>query len=62
MTCGVDHRHGSDPMLWLWCRQAAAALIQSLAWELPYAALAALKSKQTKNKNKKNTTHTHTQN
>ena len=27
-----------DPMLlWLWCRLAATAPIQSLAWELPYA-------------------------
>ena len=31
MSCGVGHRHGPDPMLlWLWCRQAAAAPIQSL--------------------------------
>ena len=37
-----------DPMLlWLWCRPAAAALIWSLALELPYATGAALKS-QTK--------------
>ena len=36
-----------DPaLLWLWCRPAAAALIQPLAWEPPYAASAALKSKQ----------------
>ena len=27
-----------DPAwLWLWCRPAAAALIQPLAWEPPYA-------------------------
>ena len=27
-----------DPALpWLWCRQAAAALIPPLAWELPHA-------------------------
>ena len=30
--------------LWLWCRPAAAAPIHPLAWELPYAAHAALKS------------------
>ena len=30
-------------MLWLWCSLAAAALIQPLAWELPYAAGATLK-------------------
>ena len=31
--------------LWLWlqCRPAAAALLQHLAWELPYAAGVALK-------------------
>ena len=35
MSCGVGHRRGSDPMLlWLWCRQAATAPIQTLAWEL----------------------------
>ena len=28
VSCGVGHRHGSDPwLLWLWCRLAAAALI-----------------------------------
>ena len=29
-------------MLWLWSRPAATALIQPLAWELPYAMGAAL--------------------
>ena len=44
MSCGVGHRHGSDPMLLgLWRRPAAAALIQPLAWEPPYAAGAAQK-------------------
>ena len=33
-------------MLWLWHRPAAAALIRPLAWELPYAAGMALKSKK----------------
>ena len=38
-----------DPaLLWLWCRWEAAALIQPLAWELPYAAGLALKSKKKK--------------
>ena len=33
-----------DPeLLWLWCRSAAAAPIQPLAWEPPYASGAALK-------------------
>ena len=38
-------------MLWLWHRLAAVALIQSLAWEPPYAVGVALKrqtNKQTK--------------
>ena len=44
MTCGVGRRHGLDPtLLWLWCRPADAALIQPLAWELPYAMGEALK-------------------
>ena len=30
-------------LLWLWCRLAAAALIQPLAWEPPYAKSAILK-------------------
>ena len=45
VSCGVGRRHGSDPvLLWLWCRLAAAALIQPLAWELPYARGSALKN------------------
>ena len=44
MSCGVGRRHSSDPaLLWLWCRPAAVAPIQPLAWELPYAAAVALK-------------------
>ena len=47
LSCGVGRRHGSDPLLlWLWCRLAAAALIESPAWEFPYASGAALKSKK----------------
>ena len=37
-----------SPLPWLWCRSAAAALIQPLAWELPYAMGAALKRKKKK--------------
>ena len=38
VSCGVGHRHESDLALpWLWCQPAATALIQPLAWELPYA-------------------------
>jgi len=43
MSCGVAHRHGTDPaLLWLWRRLAATALIRPLAWEPPYAVGAAL--------------------
>ena len=36
-----------DPaLLWLWCRPAAVAPIQPLAWEPPYASGAALKGQK----------------
>ena len=39
MSCGVGHRHSSEPvLLWLWRRPAAAALIRPLPWEPPFAA------------------------
>ena len=34
--------------LWLWCRPAAADLIQSLVWEFPYATGVALKVQEKK--------------
>ena len=34
-------------LLWQWCRLAAVASIEPLAWEPPYAMGAALKSKKT---------------
>ena len=38
VSCGIGHRCSSDPtLLWLLCRLAAAAPIQPLAWEFPYA-------------------------
>ena len=47
MSCGVGHRHSSDPMLlWLWCRPAAPAPIRPLTWEPPYAAGAAVEDKE----------------
>ena len=50
MNCGVSLRRGSDTMLlWLWHRPAASALIQPLAWELPYAMGAAIKRKKIHN-------------
>ena len=47
MSCGIGHRRGSYlALLWLWRRLAAIALIRPLAWELPYAASAALKKQK----------------
>ena len=44
MSCGIDCRCGSDhELLWLLHRPVAAAPIQPLAWELPYAAGLAIK-------------------
>ena len=49
MSCGVGRRHGSDlPLLWLWCRPAATALIRPLARELPICRGCGSKTKQTK--------------
>jgi len=56
VSCGVGQRYGSDPaLLWLWLGQQLQLQlkIQPLAWELPYAAGEALKSKN-KNKTKQN--------
>ena len=52
MSRGVGRRRGLDPvLLWLWCRQAATALIRPLAWEPPYATeVAQENSKKTKKK------------
>ena len=53
MNCGVGRRHGSDvALLWLWLWLAAVAPIQPLAWEPPYAADVALKSKKEKKERK----------
>ena len=53
MSYGVGHRHGSDPRwLWLWCRPAAIAGIQPLAWELLSAAGVALKRLKEKKRKK----------
>ena len=58
MSCGVVCRHGLDPvLLWLWCRLAATALTQTLAWELPYAVGAALR--RPKKKKEKETGKAH---
>ena len=46
-SCDIGHWCASDlVLLWLWCRPAAAALIQSLAQESPYATGMALKRKK----------------
>ena len=52
---GVGLKLASDPvLLWLWCRPAAVALIRPLAWELPSAEGAALKSKQQQQQQQQN--------
>ena len=43
--CGLDL-----VLLWLWYRPTSIALIQPLAWELPYATSVALKKKKKKKK------------
>ena len=51
VSCDVDHTCSLDlAWLWLWlcCRSAAVAPIPPLAWQLPYAAGADLKKKNTK--------------
>ena len=49
MSYDVGCRCGTDSvLLCLWCRLAPVAPIGPLAWELPYAAGAALKSKKKK--------------
>ena len=59
VSYSVGRRYSSDPLLlWPWCRLAAAAPIQPLAWKLPYIADAALKSKKQKKKKKKGLTNT----
>ena len=56
MSCGVGHRHSLDSaLLWLWCRLAAVAPIQPLAWEPPNASGVALSRQKTKEKKKKDT-------
>ena len=53
MSCGVGRRHGSEPpLLWLWCRPEATALIGPLVWEPPCAAGASLKRKKDQKKKK----------
>ena len=52
VSCGVGCKYGLDPsLLWLWYRPTAVALIQPLAWEVPYAAGAALKRKKQNKQN-----------
>ena len=54
MSCGVVCRHSLDPtLLWLWCRPAATAHIQPLAWEPSYAMGVALKRQKDQKKKAK---------
>ena len=53
VSCGEGCRHGSHPeLLWLWCRLAAAAPTQSLAWELPCAMVATIRKRRENTKDK----------
>ena len=47
---GLAHWVKDPALLWLWCRPAAIAPIQPLAWEPPYAVGAALKRRKCFNK------------
>ena len=52
MSFGVGRRHSSGlAWLGLWHRPVVIALIQPLAWELPYASGAALKRQYNNNNN-----------
>ena len=56
LSCSVGCRRGLNlVLLCLWCRPAAVAPIQPLAWELPPAAGAALKKAKKKKKRKRRT-------
>ena len=44
-------------LMWLWCRPAAGALIQPLAWQLPYATGVALNKKKKEKKRKDRWSH-----
>ena len=60
MSCGAGRRCGLDPaLLGLWCRPAAATLIQPLAWEPPYAMGAALKRQKKKKREREREKQTH---
>ena len=50
----MGRRRGSDPaLLWFWHRLVAAAQIEPLAWEPPYAAGAAQEMAKRQKKKKK---------
>ena len=49
---GLDQWVRDPALLWLWRRPAATAPIRPLAWELPYASGAVLKSKKERKKTK----------
>ena len=58
MSCGVGHRHGSDPdLLWLWHRLVAKALIRPLAWEPPYGAAQEMAKRQKQTNKQKSHQH-----
>ena len=55
---GLIHWVKEPALLWLWCRPATVARIQTLAWEPPHATGAAIKSKKQTSKKNQNKTPT----
>ena len=53
MSCGMNRKQLGSCVVAavLWCRLAAVAVIQPLAWELPYALGAPLKRRKKERKN-----------
>ena len=60
MSSGAAYRHGSDlPLLWLWYRLVATALIPPLTWEAPYAVSVALKRQKKKKRERERENRAH---
>ena len=58
VSCGVSHRHGSDPpLLWLWRQTMVIAPMRPLAWEPPYATGPALEKDKKQKQTPKSSIH-----
>ena len=51
LISGLDQWVKDPPLLWLWCRPAATALIRPLAWEPPYAMMRVAQEMEKRQKN-----------